>query len=257
MGAVGEALADALLEEHRVTGKVRARLLDKTEGNPLFVEETVRMLVEEGADGGERIPDSLQAMIGARIARLPAGAKIVLQRGSVIGRTFWAGAIDHLSPEYDSDELEDMLDDLLLRDFIFRETRSTISDESAYRFKHVLIREVAYSGLAKASRAAYHERFAEWLGERAGEELLEIRAYHLDQAVSLLVELDGEAPSELVTAAAAAPFLWPCSHCTGEPTVNASSTERPPSTAARRRGVARSSGRHGRIARPTATAGAK
>ena len=48
------------------------------------------MLVEEGADGGDRIPDSLQAMIGARIDRLPAGAKIVLQRGSVIGRTFWA-----------------------------------------------------------------------------------------------------------------------------------------------------------------------
>ena len=96
-----EALADALLEEHQVTGKVRARLLDKAEGNPLFVEETVRMLVEEGADGGDRIPDSLQAMIGARIDRLPAGAKIVLQRGSVIGRTFWAGAIDHLSPEYD------------------------------------------------------------------------------------------------------------------------------------------------------------
>src|SRR6266480_2736250 len=143
-----EALADALLEEHRVTGKVRARLLDKTEGNPLFVEETVRMLVEEGAEGGDRIPDSLQAMIGARIDRLPAGAKILLQRGSVIGRTFWAGAIDHLSPEYHADELEDILDDLLLRDLVTREERSTIGGEAAYRFKHVLIREVAYGGLS-------------------------------------------------------------------------------------------------------------
>jgi class 3 adenylate cyclase len=61
--ADSEALADALLEEHQVTEKVRARLLDKAEGNPLFVEETVRMLVEQGADGGDRIPDSLQAMI--------------------------------------------------------------------------------------------------------------------------------------------------------------------------------------------------
>ena len=199
-----EALADALLEEHRVTGKVRARLLDKTEGNPLFVEETVRMLVEEGAEGGDRIPDSLQAMIGARIDRLPAGAKIVLQRGSVIGRTFWAGAIDHLSPEYHSDEVEDILDDLLLRDFVTREERSTITGEAAYRFKHVLIREVAYGGLSKSGRAEYHTRFAEWLREKADKELLEIRAYHLDHACALYAELDGHPPVELARMAAKA-----------------------------------------------------
>jgi class 3 adenylate cyclase/tetratricopeptide (TPR) repeat protein len=199
-----EALADALLKEHQVTGEVRARLVDKTEGNPLFVEETVRMLVEQGADGGDRIPDSLQAMIGARIDRLPAGAKIVLQRGSVVGRTFWAGAIDHLSPEYDSDELEDMLDDLLLRDLVTREERSTITGESAYRFKHVLIREVAYGGLSKSGRAEYHTRFAEWLREKADKELLEIRAYHLDQACALYAELDGHPPEELARTAAKA-----------------------------------------------------
>ena len=202
--ADSEALVDALLEEHQVTVKVRARLLDKAEGNPLFVEETVRMLVEEGADGGDRIPDSLQAMIGARIDRLPAGAKIVLQRGAVIGRTFWAGAIDHLSPEYDSDELEDLLDDLLLRDLVTREERSSISGEAAYRFKHVLIREVAYGGLSKSGRAEYHTRFAEWLREKADKELIEIRAYHLDQACLLYAELDGHAPEELARMAAKA-----------------------------------------------------
>jgi class 3 adenylate cyclase/tetratricopeptide (TPR) repeat protein len=199
-----EALAEALLAEHQVPESVRARLLDKTEGNPLFVEETVRMLVEEGAEGGDRIPDTLQAMIGARIDRLPAGEKVVLQRGSVIGRTFWAGAIDQLSPEYDSDELEDMLDDLLLRDFVTREERSTITGESAYRFKHVLIREVAYGGLAKSSRAEYHTRFAEWLRQKADKELLEIRAYHLDHAAALYAELDGHAPEDLARTAAKA-----------------------------------------------------
>jgi class 3 adenylate cyclase/tetratricopeptide (TPR) repeat protein len=199
-----EALADALLEEHQVTGKMRARLLDKAEGNPLFVEETVRMLLEQGADGGDRIPDSLQAMIGARIDRLPAGAKIVLQRGAVIGRTFWAGAIDHLSPEYDADELEDLLDDLLLRDLVTREERSTIGGEAAYRFKHVLIREVAYGGLSKSGRAEYHTRFAEWLREKADKEVIEIRAYHLDQACLLYAELDGHPPEELARTAAKA-----------------------------------------------------
>jgi tetratricopeptide (TPR) repeat protein len=199
-----EQLADALLAEHDVSEKVQAQLLDKTEGNPLFVEETVRMLLEQGSDGGDRIPDSLQALIGARIDRLPAGEKVVLQRGSVIGRVFWTGAIDHLSPEYDSVELEDMLDDLLLRDFVTREERSTITGESAYRFKHGLIREVAYGGLSKSGRAEYHTRFAEWLRERADKELLEIRAHHLDQATLLYAELDGQPPEELARTAAKA-----------------------------------------------------
>ncbi|MGZ4425623.1 MAG: ATP-binding protein [Gaiellaceae bacterium] len=199
-----EQLADALLAEHDVSQKVQARLLDKTEGNPLFVEETVRMLLEEGTEHSDRIPDSLQALIGARIDRLPAGEKVILQRGSVIGRVFWAGAIDYLSPEYDADELEDMLDDLLLRDFVTREPRSTITGESAYRFKHVLIKEVAYGGLAKSGRAEYHTRFAEWLRERADKELLEIRAYHLDHACALYAELDGSPPEELARTAAKA-----------------------------------------------------
>jgi class 3 adenylate cyclase/tetratricopeptide (TPR) repeat protein len=199
-----EELAAALLAQHEIPDRVTGRLLEKTEGNPLFVEETIRMLVEEGADGGDRIPDTLQALIGARIDRLPAGQKILLQRGSVMGRTFFAGAIDHLSAEYDSDELDDMLDDLLLRDLITRQERSTISGETAYRFKHVLIREVAYGGLSKSSRAEYHTRFAEWLREKADKELLEIRAYHLDQACTLYAELEGKPPAELAKTAAKA-----------------------------------------------------
>src|SRR5262249_40585878 len=64
--------------------------------------------------------------------------------------------------------------------------------------------EVAYAGLAKSSRADLHREFAGWLGERAGNELLEIRAFHLDQAAYLLAELDGVAPADLREEAAAA-----------------------------------------------------
>src|SRR3954451_20189541 len=199
-----EELAAALLAQHEISEHVTSRLLEKTEGNPLFVEEIVRMLVEEGSDRGDRIPDTLQALIGARIDRLPAGQKVLLQRGSVMGRTFFAGAVDYLSAEYDADELEDMLDDLLLRDLITRQERSTISGETAYRFKHVLIREVAYGGLSKSSRAEYHTRFAEGRREKADKELLEIRAYHLDQACRLYTELDGSPPVELAKTAAKA-----------------------------------------------------
>ena len=103
---------------------------------------------------------------------------------------FWKGAIGHCRSDLD---VEALLDDLLLREFVLREARSSISGETAFRFKHMLISEVAYAGLSKQSRAQQHARFAEWLKERAGEELLEIRAHHLDQATQLLAELDGAA----------------------------------------------------------------
>jgi tetratricopeptide (TPR) repeat protein len=178
--------------------------LARTEGNPLFVEETIRMLMEGGAGNGsaDRIPDTLQALIAARIDRLPAAGKTLLQRASVVGRVFWRGALEHLAPDIEG--IDGLLDDLLMREFLLREPRSSISGETAYRFKHLLIREVAYTGLAKHARAQHHARFAEWLGERTGEELLEIRAYHLDQAVEFLVELEGAPPEELASETATA-----------------------------------------------------
>jgi class 3 adenylate cyclase/tetratricopeptide (TPR) repeat protein len=178
-------------------------LLERAEGNPLFVEETIRMLVEGGSNGGsDRVPDTLQALIAARIDHLPPAGKTLLQRASVVGRVFWKGAIEHLSP--DVEDVDALLDDLLQREFLLREPRSSISGETAYRFKHLLIREVAYAGLAKHARAQHHARFAEWLAERTGDELVEIRAYHLDQAVEFLVELDGSPPEALADDAGAA-----------------------------------------------------
>src|SRR6059058_2431853 len=169
-------------------------VLAKTEGNPLFVEEIVRMFAERPR-AGERVPDTLQALIAARIDRLPVPQRIALQRASVMGRIFMRGALARLSPEID--DVQHCIDELLLRDLIVREPRASISGEEAFKFKHVLIREVAYSALSKSSRADLHHAFAEWLGQRAGDELLEIRAFHLDQASTLLAELDGSAPEEL------------------------------------------------------------
>ena len=179
-------------------------VLERTEGNPLFVEEMIRMLVEsdsrdEAADG---IPDSLQALIAARIDYLPTAQKTLLQRASVVGRVFWKAAIEYVSP--DLEDVDELMEELLAREFLLREARSSISGEKAYRFKHQLIREVAYTSLAKLARAQHHARFAEWLGERAGEELLEIRAYHLDRAVELLTELEGAPPLELADETASA-----------------------------------------------------
>ena len=197
-----EELVDALMTGGELSADDRRLLLAKTEGNPLFLEETVRMLSEDGSAGIGRIPDTLQALIAARIDRLDPEAKALLQRAAVIGRTFWEGALMRLSPELDS--LDAPLEDLLRREFVLDEPRSSITGEAAYRFKHVLIREVAYSGLSKSDRAEHHARFAEWLKERAGDELLEIRAFHLDRATALLAELDGAAPIDLQREAAEA-----------------------------------------------------
>jgi class 3 adenylate cyclase/tetratricopeptide (TPR) repeat protein len=196
-----DQLVTALAADGALSPETRRALLDKTGGNPLFVEETMRMVAECGEEDAGRIPDTLQALIAARVDRLPPDSKTVLQRASVIGRNFWGGAIAHQAPDVES--VEDAIEDLQLRDFIVSEPRSSLSGETAYRFKHVLIRDVAYTGLSKSARADYHARFAEWLREKAGDELLEIRAYHLDHAASLLAELDGAPPADLAREAAA------------------------------------------------------
>ncbi|MGH3134614.1 MAG: ATP-binding protein, partial [Gaiellaceae bacterium] len=194
---VRKLLAQLAGASGEVPPELPRELLERTEGNPLFVEETIRMLVESGSGDGspDRVPDTLQALIAARIDHLPPAAKTLLQRASVVGRVFWKGSLEHLSPDVEG--IDELLDDLLVREFLLREPRSSISGENAYRFKHLLIREVAYTGLAKLARAQHHARFAEWLAERTGDELMEIRAYHLDQAVEFLTELEGAPPAEL------------------------------------------------------------
>ena len=101
-----ELLVEKLLAQLAGTsGAVPAPLprevLERTEGNPLFVEETIRMIIEagSGSDAADRVPDSLQALIAARIDHLPPAAKTLLQRASVVGRVFWSGALEHLSPD--------------------------------------------------------------------------------------------------------------------------------------------------------------
>jgi tetratricopeptide (TPR) repeat protein len=196
-----EELVDALLMDETLSPDVRGVVLAKAEGNPLFVEETVRMLTD-GGEGRARIPDTVQALIAARIDGLPREARTVLRRAAVVGRVFWRGAVTKLAT--DVDDLDDVLEELLHRDFLLREARSSIGGEEAFRFKHVLTREIAYAGLTKLARAELHESFAAWLKGKEMEELVEIRAYHLDRATILRTELDGTAPPELVRTTAAA-----------------------------------------------------
>jgi class 3 adenylate cyclase/tetratricopeptide (TPR) repeat protein len=200
--ADSETLIEALAEDGAVSPETRRKLLEKTGGNPLFLEEVMLDVAECGEETATaRIPDTIQALIASRIDRLDPASKALLQHASVIGRTFWAGAVEYLAS---AESLDDVIEDLLLRDLVVGESRSSLSNETAYRFKHVLIRDVAYASLTKSARAKNHARFAEWLRKRGADELVEIRAHHLDHAASLLAELDGAPPADLAREAAEA-----------------------------------------------------
>ena len=198
-GADSEELVGALLSSGEVPPARLALVLERAEGNPLFLEEIARALRDGG--GLQAVPDSLQALIAARIDSLAPDEKHLLQSAALAGRVFWQGALERLAPEL---AVADLLECLLEREFVAPEEHATISGERAFRFKHVLIRDVAYGGMTKQRRAREHEAFAAWVEERAPDELADIRAHHLDQATALLAELDGSIPEELRRSAAEA-----------------------------------------------------
>jgi class 3 adenylate cyclase/tetratricopeptide (TPR) repeat protein len=194
-------LVEALLANTDVPPAQRAHALEKAEGNPLFLEETARMLAEDEGAVLKRIPDSVQALIAARIDALDPEDKRVLQRAALVGRVFWRGALDALSPGLD---VGSVLDRLIEREFIAPEPHSSISGERAFRFNHGLIREVAHATVSKAERAEDHRRVAAWVAEQAPDEMAESRAHHLDVSARLVAELEGTVPDDLAREAAAA-----------------------------------------------------
>jgi class 3 adenylate cyclase len=186
-----------LLGEPELATDVRTRITETTEGNPLFVEEMVAMLIEEGSllrrDGavvasGEwsriSLPPTIQALLAARLDRLGREERGVLERGSVEGTVFHRGAILELSPESGRPRLDERLR-MLAQQELIQPGRADFADETAFRFRHQLLRDVAYESLSKAVRAGLHERFAGWLAEKTAErseEFEEIVGYHLQEA---------------------------------------------------------------------------
>jgi class 3 adenylate cyclase len=190
-------LADGLLGEIRVPATLRTRVLEVTEGNPLFLGETLRMLIDESAlrreDGvwvaGEGlgtvdVPPTIHALLAARLERLRADERSVVERASVIGRQFYRGAVAELVAPPVAAEIDAHLEALRRKDMVEPEGTYWI-DEPVYRFHHALIRDAAYRSLLKEARSELHERFADWLQAKAGElvgEHEEVIAFHLEQA---------------------------------------------------------------------------
>jgi class 3 adenylate cyclase len=172
---------------------IREVVIQRAEGNPFFVEELVRTLIDRGVlerqNGGWTahdladelvVPDTVRAVLAARIDLLEPAEKSALQAAAVIGRTFWSGPVYEL--------LEGLEPDLRLleeRDFIRHRSGSSIVGEREFAIKHALTRDVAYESLPTAKRARLHARFAGWL-ERVGEgrdEDAALLAHHYSEAV--------------------------------------------------------------------------
>jgi predicted ATPase/class 3 adenylate cyclase len=180
-----------------------ATLIANAGGNPLFLEETVRLLREEGLVDLERwqgdemrdvpIPTSVQGLISSRLDRLEAKEKRLAHHASVIGAVFWAGAVAHLGAQGDAAHEDPLpgLSELERRDFVAHLATSRIAADEEYVFKHILMRDVAYGQVPKGRRAQLHLAFSGWVEGLPGntDELVEIVAWHLEQACLLAREV--------------------------------------------------------------------
>ena len=190
-------LVERLERAQGLTGPTRARAVETAEGNPLFLEQLVAF---EWESGSAAMPPSIHALLAARIDRLDAAHRRVLERAAIAGRAFErAGVADLLSPG-EQTKLDERLIALVRKDFI-QPDRSTFGPEDAFRFRHILVRDAAYEGIAKEVRAKLHEQYAEWLEARGRED--EIVGYHLERASLYRAEVGtvGEGGSELVVRA--------------------------------------------------------
>jgi class 3 adenylate cyclase len=191
-----DALVEGLLRGTGLADALRGRIVDTAEGNPLFVEQMLALARE--ADGGSEdlaVPPTIQALLAARIDRLEAGERVVVERAAVEGRLFHRGAVSTLLSESERERLPAHLMALVRKELI-RPDRAEFSGEDGFRFAHSLIRDAAYESVPKGLRAELHRRFADWV-EAKSPELDELVGYHLEQAVRYRSELGALRNGEL------------------------------------------------------------
>ena len=193
-----DELIERLLGSAELAVGMRERIAGAAEGNPLFVEQMLAM-VQDSLGEEVTVPPTIQALLAARLDQLPSGERNALERGAVEGQVFHRGAVEALAPDAASIRAQLMG---LVRKELVRPTASTLPEDDAFRFRHLLIRDAAYDALPKATRADLHERFALWLEEHGSGlvELDEILGYHFEQAARYCSEL-GRASNHLATAA--------------------------------------------------------
>lgn len=220
------ALVDEILQRVESAPKsLRELIVDSAEGNPYYVEELVKMLLDQEvierdasaeanpkvAPAGEqwrvrvekleglKIPPTLTGLLQARLDNLSRPERAALQRASVVGRLFWDDVVADLL-ETECEMLRPTLEMLRRRELIFRREHSAFAGTEEYLFKHGLLRDVVYETVLLKHRADFHGRVARWLEAHAGERLgeyLGLIAEHYVQAgeqlkAAVLLEKAGE-----------------------------------------------------------------
>jgi class 3 adenylate cyclase/tetratricopeptide (TPR) repeat protein len=172
-----------LLDEERLPDAQETELLARAGGNPLYAEEFVRMLREHGRI--ERLPETVQGLIAARIDLLEVEQKEIVQNAAVVGKAFWLSTLALLDG-LDATALEQRLHTLERKEFVRRERSSSVAGDAEYSFRHVLVRDVAYGQIPRAERATKHLRTAAWI-EQLGrpDDHSEMLAHHYLQALEL------------------------------------------------------------------------
>jgi class 3 adenylate cyclase len=195
-------LIHELLAIDALSDDLRSEVITRAEGNPLYVEEFLRTLIEtgriaqrdskwvaEGAISAVEIPPTLQGLITARLDRVSPDVKSALQAAAIVGRLFSTSALAAIAGAPPSSEL---LREAARRDLIVEADERAPGEGRVHRFKHPLFREVAYATIPKSERVRMHDNYARWLettlGDRA-EELREVVGYHAEQAYRYAAEL--------------------------------------------------------------------
>ncbi len=200
----GEKLVEHLLDGKRLDVEVMTYIWQLTEGYPLFVEELVEGLVQQGilrlvegrwvATASElekvALPRTIEALLTVRLARLSEEERSIIERAAVVGKQFHTADIVALSPQMRPSEVANCLETLCLQDLIDRDHSAVfplpaVEGGDGYSFRHILIRNAAYERMTEEVRADRHRRYANWVEETAGDRLSqfdELIAYHLNEA---------------------------------------------------------------------------
>jgi class 3 adenylate cyclase/tetratricopeptide (TPR) repeat protein len=204
-------LVARLLDTPAIPEHLREPIVERAEGNPLYVEELLRLLRDQellvpAPDGWELrsdeelpLPGSIQALIAARLDTLPAERKALLSDAAVVGKVFWVGAVARMG-DRDPAEVAEALRELSRKELVRPARRSSMAGEIEYAFWHVLTRDVAYSQLPRASRATKHVAAADWLEDVAGnraEDVADVLAHHYATALDLARAAGSEQAAEL------------------------------------------------------------
>jgi class 3 adenylate cyclase/tetratricopeptide (TPR) repeat protein len=197
-------LLEHLAGEVALPADATDRITRTAEGNPLFLEELLAMLIEEGRlrrrDGRWEVagdlaaastPPTIQALLAARLDRLAADERALLDRASVMGQAFDRAAVLALTPEPARAEADAHLLSLVRKELL-RPAPAPLGGRDGFQFRHQLVRDAAYDSLPKQTRAELHERYAAWLAEAyagRGGEVAEVLGWHLERAYRFLTEL--------------------------------------------------------------------